>query len=109
MKEQLPLRYPGVVICDFGHIGDGGVHFVLAFPTSSTFAPGDEPALREWVYEIAVRDFGGSFSAEHGIGRKNQATYDRYTAGELVRLADGLKSMTSPGRLGVARFGANLK
>ena len=54
----------------FGHVGDGNVHFNLSQPV------GADPAafLVRWdelaagVHQIAV-DFGGSFSAEHGIGR----------------------------------------
>lgn len=106
MKDHLPTRYPGAVICDFGHVGDGGVHFVLVFPASARFDAAEEPALREWIYGVAVDRFGGSFSAEHGIGRNNQTTYDRYTDEKLVHLADRLKSITSPARLGVARFGS---
>lgn len=106
MKDELPRRHPGVLICDFGHVGDGGVHFVLAFPPESAFGTAEEPGLRDWVYRIAVEEFGGSFSAEHGIGPKNQAIHDRYTAQDLRRMADGLKALTSPGRLGVARYGS---
>lgn len=105
MKAEMPQRYPGVVICDFGHVGDGGVHFNLVFPEGSAYTPDQEPALRDWIYGVAVEQFAGSFSAEHGIGRKNQKTYDRYTVADLAHLADGLKALTSPASLGVARFG----
>jgi len=107
MKQNMPARFPDVAICDFGHIGDGGVHFNLVFEDASRYSAGRETELREWVYEVAVSDFGGSFSAEHGIGRKNQPTYDRYTHADVAAPADGLKSMISPGPLGAVRFGRN--
>jgi FAD/FMN-containing dehydrogenase len=70
---------PEYEVCDFGHIADEGVHFNLV-PRIST---GDNPSriavLRDHVLEMAVRDFGASFSGEHGIGRANQAAYDALT------------------------------
>lgn len=106
MKAALPDRFPGVVICDFGHIGDGGVHFNLVFEAQTPYDADVEAALRQWVYSVAVEQFGGSFSAEHGIGRKNQAFYDLYTDDKRRALADHLKTFTSPAELGAARFGS---
>ncbi|PSJ57346.1 FAD-binding oxidoreductase [Pseudaminobacter soli (ex Li et al. 2025)] len=107
MKTEMPSLFPEVTICDFGHIGDGGVHLNLVVPRDSAAASDAdyERRLRDWVFRITVEDFGGSFSAEHAIGRKNQAYYDLYTNPEIKRLAQGLKAITSPGRLGTARFG----
>ncbi|MCD2182549.1 FAD-binding oxidoreductase [Rhizobium sp. GN54] len=106
MKAEMPARFDGVTICDFGHIGDGGVHFNLVVPADDQrlAGPGFEAALREWVFKVAVEDFGGSYSAEHAIGRKNRVFYDRYTPGEIRRLAAGLKALTSPGPLGSVTF-----
>ena len=107
MKRDMPAAFPEVTICDFGHIGDGGVHFNLVVPKDSTAASDAafEKRLRDWVFAIAVRDFGGSFSAEHAIGRKNQSYYDLYTDETIKQLAAGLKTITSPGPLGTVRFG----
>lgn len=106
MKAEMPQRFGGVTICDFGHICDGGVHFnlVVAKDDERLAEPGFEAALREWVLQVAVEDFGGSFSAEHAIGRKNQAFYDKYTPAEIRRLAAGLKAMTSPAALRTVNF-----
>ena len=107
MKEHMPSRFPGVQICDFGHIGDGGVHFNLVVPRDDPRAadPTFEDSLRAWVVDVCVKDFHGSFSAEHAIGRKNQAFYNHYTPAELQRLGAELKSITSPGLLGSVEFG----
>ncbi|WP_445680715.1 FAD-binding oxidoreductase [Radicibacter daui] len=106
MKADLPGKFPGVTVCDFGHIGDGGVHFnlVVAKDDPRLAGPAFEDALRSWVFEVAVEGFAGSFSAEHAIGRKNQTFYDKYTPRELRRLAAGLKDITSPGPLGAMSF-----
>jgi len=106
MKAEMPNHFEAVTICDFGHIGDGGVHFnlVVAKDDLRLADPDFEADLREWVFTVAVEQFEGSFSAEHAIGRKNQAFYDRYTPDEIRRLAAGLKTITSPGPLGAITF-----
>lgn len=104
MHRDLPEHFPDIEICDFGHFGDGGVHFNLV-RTQGHGGEAYETRLRTHVWEICVQQFGGSFSAEHGIGRKTQGGYDRFTAEHVKKLADGLKSITSPAPLGAARFG----
>ncbi len=106
MKTDMPRRFPGVTICDFGHIGDGGVHFNLVVAKDDPRLQDEafEAALRDWVFSVCVEDFQGSFSAEHAIGRKNQNFYDRYTSAEIRRLSAALKAVTSPGPLGSVEF-----
>jgi FAD/FMN-containing dehydrogenase len=107
MKGEMPEKFPGVTVCDFGHIGDGGVHFNLVVAKDSRLMtdPSFEQRLREWVFAVAVEQYHGSFSAEHAIGRRNQAYYDFYTPEKLKEMAAGLKTLTSPGKLGSVRFG----
>ncbi|ASY70891.1 FAD-dependent oxidoreductase [Sinorhizobium fredii USDA 205] len=107
MKAEMPETFPGVTVCDFGHIGDGGVHFNLVVAKDSPLLtdPSFEQRLREWVFTVAVEQYRGSFSAEHAIGRRNQAYYDFYTPEKLKEMAAGLKTFTSPGKLGSVRFG----
>ncbi|RFB75658.1 FAD-binding oxidoreductase [Methylovirgula sp. 4M-Z18] len=106
MKAEMPKHFADVLICDFGHIGDGGVHFNLVVPKDDPRLrdAGFETALREWVFSVAVEEFHGSFSAEHAIGRKNQAFYDRYTPHDIRRLATDLKAIAAPGPLGSVTF-----
>lgn len=106
MKLEMPARFPDITVCDFGHIGDGGVHFNLVVPKESQAAtdPDFEKRLRDWIFSVAVERFSGSFSAEHAIGRKNQSYYDHYTPRQVRTLAAGLKAITSPGALGTVRF-----
>jgi FAD/FMN-containing dehydrogenase len=107
MKHDMPDRFPAARICDFGHIGDGGVHLNMVFPPDTPgLSDGTlEAALRDWVYDVTVNDFAGSFSAEHAIGRKNQHYYDLYTPQKIKDMAQGLVTLTSPAGLGTVRFG----
>lgn len=107
MKTHMPSHFPGVRICDFGHVGDGGIHFNLVISRDDPCAtdPTFEDRLRAWIFEVCVEQFHGSFSAEHAIGRKNQAFYNHYTSSELLRLGAELKAITSPGPLGSVDFG----
>lgn len=107
MRADLEASWPAVRVCDFGHVGDGGLHFNLLVGSRdaeplSTVAISD---LRNRVIGVAVEEFGGSFSAEHAIGRTNQPFYDRYTSGKLRAMAAAFKQQTSPGPIGAARFG----
>jgi len=106
MREELARTHPEVSVCDFGHIGDGGVHFNLVAPPGSACAtdPAAEAALRARIVEVAVRDFGGSFSAEHGIGRRNQKFHDIYADPALRRLSKAILETLGGARLGAARF-----
>ena len=64
----------------FGHIGDGNVHLNVLKPDDLDM---DEFQYRcgtvsEWVFEIVQR-YGGSISAEHGVGllKKDYLPYSR--------------------------------
>ena len=61
---------PGVRIVNFGHLGDGNLHYNVQAPAgqdSAAFVASHEHAINNLVYD-AVQRLGGSFSAEHGIG-----------------------------------------
>lgn len=98
---MLSARFPSLKVADFGHRGDGGVHFNLVHmpDTSAPLTPDDITAIRTAVYDIAVWEYGGSFSAEHGIGPVNQAFAERYTAPGIAlvrqRLADVFRKTPS--------------
>ncbi|MBS0527267.1 MAG: FAD-binding oxidoreductase [Proteobacteria bacterium] len=66
MNKALPGCRPLV----FGHVGDGNLHFNCQAPagwTKPQFAPYIEP-ISSAIYDL-VTAYGGSISAEHGIGR----------------------------------------
>ncbi len=79
MARKLAQDFPMIEVCDFGHLGDGGLHFNL-IKTDGPNEPGFERALRDYVVKQVVEVYGGSFSAEHGIGPKNLRYYEAYPA-----------------------------
>lgn len=75
----LERDWPGTEAVAFGHLGDGNVHFHMIAP------PGvDAPAWQEsdgkkisgQVYDL-VTQWGGSISAEHGIGQLKLREFER--------------------------------
>ncbi|WP_077035021.1 FAD-binding oxidoreductase [Pelomonas sp. KK5] len=67
----LAQAFPGVRMVDFGHLGDGNLHYNVQAPEGmppADFLRAHEAAINTIVYDQVGR-FGGSISAEHGIGR----------------------------------------
>jgi FAD/FMN-containing dehydrogenase len=66
----LQQRWPGVRLIDFGHLGDGNLHYNVQAPPGiegAAFLREQEHAVNTLVFDLVARH-GGSFSAEHGIG-----------------------------------------
>lgn len=69
--EKAVLAYmPGVRVCAFGHLGDGNIHYNISQPIGADKAEfiGKWREVNEIVHGL-VLSFGGSISAEHGIGQ----------------------------------------
>lgn len=67
---MLKREIPGVRLVNFGHLGDGNLHYNVQVPEGEdgkAFLRDKEALVNHLVYE-AVDAFGGSFSAEHGVG-----------------------------------------
>jgi FAD/FMN-containing dehydrogenase len=100
-------EHPYLRVCDFGHWGDGGTHLNLVWRPEEAPLPPEEliPVVQKKVYDLAVLEFGGSFSAEHGVGPHNQRFYDAYTPAAVRALCATLKRHFDPeGTLGTTRL-----
>jgi FAD/FMN-containing dehydrogenase len=106
LAASLAEQYAQLRICDFGHCGDGGDHFNLVWPESAgQCAPAVIEAVRELIYDRVVRKYGGSFSAEHGVGPHNIHYYRRYASPPERAMAGYLKRFCDPkGLLGRVDF-----
>ena len=79
---QVELHFPGTRAIAFGHLGDGNVHFHVLAPTGAVrgeWENGEGAAISIFVHDL-VSAWGGSISAEHGIGQMKRD--------ELGRLGD---------------------
>ena len=69
--ELMREKFPGVRIINFGHLGDGNLHYNIAPPLGAdpkTFNETNEKLIHELVYG-QVEKCKGSISAEHGVGQ----------------------------------------
>jgi FAD/FMN-containing dehydrogenase len=67
----LQALVPGVRLVNFGHLGDGNLHYNVQAPegvAAAQFLAEMEPAVNRLVYD-AVMAHRGSISAEHGVGQ----------------------------------------
>ena len=103
----LAQAFPGVRLVDFGHLGDGNLHYNVQAPEgvpAKEFLSRHEAAINRLVYD-AVAAHAGSFSAEHGIGllkrdelaaRKDPAALQMMRA---IKKALDPQGLMNPGRL----------
>ncbi|MBF9233868.1 FAD-binding oxidoreductase [Microvirga alba] len=99
----LDAEFPDLAVCDFGHVGDGGIHFNLVYPRRPEASYVDR--VRKTVLDVVVHEYGGSFSGEHALGRSNQAIYDHYTPDLLKRLSVSVKDAITEVPIGNFLFG----
>ncbi len=64
-KARVEARWSDAVFLAYGHLGDNNIHLIAHVPGSEDAFPKD--AIEQEVYGVVPR-FGGSVSAEHGIG-----------------------------------------
>jgi FAD/FMN-containing dehydrogenase len=87
----------GIRVVAFGHVGDGNVHFNLSQPVDQdpeTFLA-ERETLARIVYDC-VADFGGSISAEHGVGQAKRLDLRRYKSETEISLMATLKQALDP-------------
>jgi glycolate oxidase subunit GlcD len=93
-------RIPDARLVPFGHVGDGNIHFNISVPKG-----GDSQAfLARWdeiariVHDIVHR-FGGSISAEHGIGVMKRNEIARYKSAAEIETMRAIKRALDPNNI----------
>lgn len=98
---------PGIRLVNFGHLGDGNLHYNVQAPAGADardFLKTQEPRVNEIVYDN-VQAFGGSISAEHGVGSlKLEELQHRKSAVALslmrqIKAALDPQGLMNPGRV----------
>jgi FAD/FMN-containing dehydrogenase len=119
VDEAIPLleaSWPGTQAVAFGHLGDGNVHFHVIAPAGSdplAWQTGDGKKISAQVYELVTR-WGGSISAEHGIGQLKRDEFARLGDPVVLDMLRAVKGaldpagLLNPGKLvPLARVGDN--
>lgn len=92
---RFPQAAP-LVVC---HLGDGNVHYILMFPHAFWEGLADQDGF-ELTVERAFHDvaagFRGTFSAEHGVGRKLTSELRRLCDPVRYELMGGVKRLLDP-------------
>jgi D-lactate dehydrogenase (cytochrome) len=88
---------PGCRPLPFGHVGDGNIHYNVTQPEGAD----KEKFLARWdevnaVVFAVVKKFGGSISAEHGVGVMKRDILPQYKDPVALELMRGLKRMLDP-------------
>tara|TARA_R110002049_G_scaffold23781_6_gene84654 strand:+ start:37680 stop:39092 length:1413 start_codon:yes stop_codon:yes gene_type:complete len=92
----------------FGHVGDGNLHYNV-FPTrgrSRSDHDAQRGAIKAVVHDL-VHALGGSFSAEHGVGRLKVADLEHYGDPAKLSAMRAIKAALDP--LGIMNPGAVLR
>lgn len=104
-RARIAAFDPDVRINCFGHLGDGNLHYNMFPPASQSKEQyvSKRSALTHIVHEL-VHEFGGSVSAEHGIGRLKRDDLQRY--GDPAKLAAMRAIKTALDPVGIMNPGA---
>jgi FAD/FMN-containing dehydrogenase len=94
----LRQRFPGVRLVNFGHLGDGNLHYNVQAPEGvdgARFLQAHEQTINTLVFD-ALRPYGGSFSAEHGIGALKRDELSLRKSPVALRMMRGIKAALDP-------------
>jgi D-lactate dehydrogenase (cytochrome) len=96
--QWIRAQIPGARVVPFGHVGDGNLHFNVSQPVGAHAADflRRSAEIEHGVHDIAHR-YGGSFSAEHGIGKYKLKELLRYRSATELDIMRVLKRALDPG------------
>jgi FAD/FMN-containing dehydrogenase len=92
--------FPGCRMVTFGHLGDGNLHYNVSAPedlADEAFIT-HQDAINQIVHDSTVR-FGGSISAEHGLGMLKRDEIRRYKSDVELSLMLAIKNALDPDKL----------
>ncbi|HEY2925970.1 FAD-binding oxidoreductase [Piscinibacter sp.] len=99
--DALLAAFPGARLVNFGHLGDGNLHYNLQAPegvAAADFLRDSEAAVNAIVYD-AVVEHGGSISAEHGIGALKRGELAQRKPAVALALMRSIKTALDPAGL----------
>ena len=97
----LQQAIPGVRMVNFGHLGDGNLHYNVQAPpdmAAAVFLREHEKRVNTVVFDSVAR-FNGSISAEHGVGGLKVAQLEQYKSPVALDLMRAVKRALDPHNL----------
>ncbi|WP_353237983.1 FAD-binding oxidoreductase [Limnohabitans sp.] len=94
----LEREVPGVRLVDFGHLGDGNLHYNVQAPEASdskAFVIAFEDKINTLVFD-KVKLYGGSISAEHGVGAQKVNKLPLYKDPTALAMMRAVKQALDP-------------
>ena len=94
-------RFPGARLVNYGHLGDGNLHYNVQAPEGddqARFLNEEEAPMNQLVYEIVDR-YRGSISAEHGIGSLKADKLAHHKSPVALGLMRAIKQALDPHQL----------
>ncbi len=95
---KLKQAFPGIRLVNFGHLGDGNLHYNIQAPITgdpASFIGTAESPISTLVYDEVTR-FGGSFSAEHGVGSLKMQTLEKHKSPVALHMMRAIKRALDP-------------
>ncbi|MEL6919721.1 MAG: FAD-binding oxidoreductase [Pseudomonadota bacterium] len=88
---------PAARICAFGHLGDGNLHYNISQPEGADKQAflARIPQITPKLHDLVVR-YGGSVSAEHGIGQMKRNDLTRYKDPVALATMRAIKKTLDP-------------
>jgi D-lactate dehydrogenase (cytochrome) len=95
--DWVARNVPQGELVSYGHLGDGNLHFNISQRAGTQVAQlqAVESRARRAIHDL-VRDFGGSFSAEHGIGQLKVFELERYADPVELEVMRAIKKALDP-------------
>ncbi|MBY0340990.1 MAG: FAD-binding oxidoreductase [Rhodocyclaceae bacterium] len=95
-EHALMRAFPQVRITCFGHVGDGNLHYnISSYSADSAVFLDNTEAVNRIVHDL-VHGFGGSISAEHGIGQLKISELRHYKNALELDMMRALKHAIDP-------------
>jgi FAD/FMN-containing dehydrogenase len=97
----LQKEIPGVRLVNFGHLGDGNLHYNVQAPAgvdAQAFLREHEDEVNTLVFDTVQR-FGGSISAEHGVGTLKVSKLEQHKSPVALGLMRSIKTAFDPHKL----------
>lgn len=89
------VRAAGIDTLTVGHLGDGNLHYTIVSDSDDTWGTDTIDALKRKILG-RVNEMGGSFSAEHGIGRSKLSFMTLYRTAERLTAMQKIKAALDP-------------